>query len=83
MADKLTRQDFLHHLIRRSVRPFRVFLESCSSSGDTPPQESVSVLLADLPQDLLIFEARRRGLDPHNREEVLALLSRDLKQQSR
>ena len=83
MADKLTRQSFIHHFIRRSVRPVSAFLESFRSPVDTPTQESVSVLLADLPQDLLIFEARRRGLDPNNREEVLDSISRDLEQQSK
>ena len=78
MESRLTRKQFLRHAFGRTMQLAVDVLAGTTAPEQALPGEPCHALSADLPPELFELEARRLGLDPANRKEVLAAISRQL-----
>lgn len=78
MPELLSRKQFFRQALFRTARFSAELFDVVMPEENRFSADSIGRLEADLTPELLAEEARRLGLDPDNRKEVLATIIRNL-----
>ncbi|MCK4507099.1 MAG: hypothetical protein KAU27_01060 [Desulfuromonadales bacterium] len=78
MSDSISRKQFFHEVIQQTAQVSFDLFQTLFSPPDNQQRHINHALEADLPPELLADEAKRLGLDPEDKEGILAAISEKL-----
>ncbi len=79
MAGTMSRKQFFQTALFQAAQVTAELTQTLSPSLMNKQEPVQYAFEADFPQELLAEEAKNMGLDPYNREEVLAAIAEKLK----
>lgn len=79
MAGMMSRKQFLQKALLQTAQVTAELTQTLSPSLTNKQEPMRYAFEADFPQESLDEEAKNMGLDPHNREAVLAAIAEKLK----